>query len=445
MKGVLGEDFGEFINALENSPAVRALRVNTLKISPENYENAAGMELEKIPYLPASYIFTEEKVGSDPLHHAGAFYVQDPSAQSAVAAAAEYIPRDAVMLDLCAAPGGKSTQLAALAPDGFLISNEIVFSRAKILRSNIERTGVRRCAVTSCDTSVFAEKFPESFDAVLCDAPCSGEGMMRKYNEEVLENWSCENVKMCAERQAEILDNAAKCVKAGGILVYSTCTFNLFENELTVDAFLTRHGDFSIIPADEKISAVTADGIDFDGCNHEMKLCRRFYPHKCAGEGQFVCIMKKEGERVPSDNKSGLKPLAKDEMKIAGEFFDGAMGGIPEGYSLGKIKDCVMLYPENALCPENALFCGVAAGELIKGRFQPCHHLFSAFGTEFSRKINLKAAAPETEKYLRGETFAAECENGWCAVLIEGCSVGGGKAVDGVIKNHYPKGLRSVK
>ncbi len=443
MKPVLGADFESFICALENSPAVRALRVNTLKTAAEDFLRLVNFPLKETA-VPGGYIFDSEKVGADPLHHAGAYYVQDPSAMATVAAASPYIRGGSLILDLCAAPGGKSTQLAALCPDGFLVSNEIVPSRARILRGNVERMGVRNAAVTSFDTAVFAKEYPGCFDVVLCDAPCSGEGMMRKYNAEVLENWSAENVKNCALRQSEILENAARAASPGGILIYSTCTFNLFENEMTVDAFLSRHGEFSILPADEKVAGVTADGINFDGCAHDMKNCRRFYPHMTPGEGQFICIMKKEGE----PEASGMpmpKPLSKDELKTAEAFFEDAMGGVPEGFRLGKIKDTVMLYPENAVCPEGASLCGTAAGEVIKGRFEPHHHLFSAFGKEFIRKVLLSPDAPETEKYLRGETFNCGCENGWCAVIVGGCPAGGGKAVGGTVKNHYPKGLRLIR
>lgn len=449
MKPVLGTDFEKFINALENSPAVRALRVNTLKIPAEDFLRLAPFSVRECA-IPEGFVFDEEKVGGDPLHHAGAYYVQDPSAMATVTAASPYIPGGSLMLDLCAAPGGKSTQLASLDPAGFLVSNEIVPSRARILRGNIERMGVKNAAVTSCDTAVLAKEYPEVFDVVLCDAPCSGEGMMRKYNAEVLENWSEENVRLCAARQKEILENAAECTAPGGVLIYSTCTFNLFENEMTVDDFLSRHGDFYITDADERIKKITADGIDFEGCTHEMGKCRRFYPHLTAGEGQFICVMKRKGEREERPRKLPVT-LKKDEEKIAEDFFRDVMGGVPEGYSLCKIKDTVMLCPENALCPGGATVCGTAAGEVVKGRFEPHHHLFSAFGGDFKRRVELSADLPETEKYLRGETipyqtyFPDHAKNGWCAVLMDGCPVGGGKIVDGTVKNHYPKGLRLVR
>ena len=447
MRPILGGEYGEFINALENSPAVRALRVNTLKISPADFEKNCKWDLEKVPHTENGYIFREEKVGSDPLHHAGAYYVQDPSAMATVEAARDYIKKDALILDLCAAPGGKSSQLAQAAPDGFLISNEYVFSRSKILRGNIERMGIKNCAVVSCDTAELSRQFPSLFDIVLCDAPCSGEGMMRKYNEEVFENWSLENIDLCALRQTEILENAAKCTADGGILVYSTCTFNLSENEMTVDAFLTRHDEFSIVGAGEKVIGATRDGLDFEGCRHSMKNCRRFYPHITDGEGQFICIMKKAGERENAPavkvKSATLQPLTKEEFAAADRFFRDAMGGVPKGNNLGKIKDTVMLYPENSVCPDGAIFCGTAAGEVIKDRFQPHHHLFSAFGKSFLRKAELTSDSDDATKYLRGETIDTDAADGWCAVFIDGCPAGGGKAVGGVLKNHYPKGLRN--
>lgn len=460
MKSLQGLDFDSFINALENGSAVRALRVNTLKISDGDFLKCVPFETTPVSFVPHGFIFQKEKVGSEPLHHAGAFYVQDPSAMCAVAAAAEYIPDDALILDMCAAPGGKTTQLAALCPNGFIVSNEIVPSRARILRGNLERMGVKNVSLTSKSADFFTRDYAESFDAVICDAPCSGEGMMRKYNKEASENWSPENVALCAARQKEILDSAALCTAPGGILIYSTCTFNLSENEMTVDSFLSRHEDFSIVPADEKIVGATSDGINFEGHRHNLTCCRRFYPHLGYGEGQFVCVMRRQGERTRlrpdfsfSNKHSGgkkrppatLRPLSQDERETANAFFGDCMGGIPDGYFPAALGNTVMLCPENAVCPDGSLLCGVAAGEVIKGRFQPHHHLFSAFGKDFLRKILISSKSEQAEKYLRGETPATDCQNGFCAVLIDGCPVGGAKSVDGVAKNHYPKGLRLAK
>lgn len=460
IKSLLCGDFDAFINALENENAVRALRVNTLKISDGDFLACVPFDVSPVPFVPHGYVFQKDKVGGESLHHAGAFYVQDPSAMCAVGAASGYIPRDAFVLDLCAAPGGKTTQIAALCPDGFVVSNEIVPSRAKILRGNIERIGIKNAAVTSKSADFFTKDFSEIFDVVVCDAPCSGEGMMRKYNKEAAENWSLENVAACAARQKEILESAARCTAPGGILIYSTCTFNLSENEMTVDGFLSRHEEFSIVAPDEKIAEVTADGVNFEGSLHNLTDCRRFYPHRSCGEGQFVCVMRREGERTqnrrrlsldsaPGKGKKSprpvLLPLSKEEKKTVDEFFRDCMGGIPDGYFTALLGGTVMLCPENALCPDGAFVCGVAAGEIIKGRFQPHHHLFSAFGKDFLRKIDLSSTSDEAEKYLRGETIATSQKNGWCAVLMDGCPVGGAKAVDGVAKNHYPKGLRLAK
>lgn len=442
---VLGDEADEFFRALEESPAVRALRVNTLKISVEDFINHAPFGLSPIECVRGGYIFNEEKVGGEPLHHGGAFYVQDPSAMATVAAAGKYIKDGMFVLDLCAAPGGKSTQLAALCPAGFLVSNEFVSSRAKILRGNIERMGVRNSAVVSTSTEDIAKEFPALFDFVLCDAPCSGEGMMRKYNAEASENWSEENVHLCAERQREILANAAKCTADGGILLYSTCTFNLYENEMTVDSFLCDHEEFTLLPVRDEVAKFVAEGINFPGAHFDMTPCARFYPHKSEGEGQFIAIMKKCGEKTDrrEDRKSSpLSSLTREEERIAEEFFVDAFGGVPMGYSLKKLRNTVMLCPGNSLCPKGAVLCGTAAGEVIKGRFQPHHHLFSAFGGEMKRRVSFSSKSEEIRKYLRGETVDAPCENGWCAVLCNGVPVGGGKAVNGTVKNHYPKGLR---
>lgn len=443
MKPYLGDDFERFIEALESSSAVRALRLNPIKYSEKEAENF-GITTQQIDYIDGGFFFDEEKIGDNPFHHGGAFYCQDPSAMCTVAAAEEYLRPDMTALDTCSAPGGKSTQLAAYIPDGILYFNEINRQRAQILRSNAERLGVKNAVITSLDTSVYAKNFEAAFDVVLCDAPCSGEGMFRKYDEAVTE-WSEENIELCAKRQAEILDNAAKSVKGGGILIYSTCTYAPEEDEMTVDAFLERHGEFSLVPVSEKIKAVTRGPLPLPDLSHDLSECRRFYPHVSRGEGQFFCIMKKDADAphatLPTLKKSPARSLTRDEEKIALDFLNSNLSEIPEGYSLSMLGNTVMLAPAGAVCPDGTLCFGIAAGEITKGRFEPHHHLFSSLGKSFKRKAYLSDT--EAATYLRGETLPTDSENGYCAVIFNGVVLGGGKAVGGTLKNHYPKGLRS--
>lgn len=450
MRSLLGDEYGAFINAFEKEEAVRALRVNTLKISREDFLRCAPFSLEPLAFSENGFKFSEKKVGADPLHHAGAYYVQDPGAQSALAAVSSYIREDMRVLDLCAAPGGKSSQILTYLGSGSLLSNEIDRKRCRILRSNLERMGASRACVTCTDSADIADTFGAVFDLVCCDAPCSGEGMMRKYDEAV-EEWSVENVIACAHRQREILDCAARCVAAGGYLLYSTCTFALEENEMTVDAFLLRHSDFSIVPADPAVVSATADGVNFEGAHFDMKDARRFYPHVTEGEGQFLCLMKRDDNaevfvpRAKTKKKGKEKPgdgLTREETAAVEKFF---RENLEKGeYSFAKIGEYIMLCNDLPRHPAE-VFAGVCVGTVRSGRLEPHHHLFSVLGKRFLRRVELSAESREAVDYLSGEVIDTKEKNGWCAVLIEGCPAGGGKIVDGKVKNHYPKGLRLLK
>ncbi|MBR6676835.1 MAG: methyltransferase domain-containing protein [Clostridia bacterium] len=449
MKALLGDDYEAFISSFEEKDAVRALRVNTLKMTEADFIASSGLTLSPLSFAKCGYIFTEEKVGGHALHHAGAFYVQDPGAMCSVAAIDHVIRPDMRVLDICAAPGGKSSQLLTYLKDGLLVSNEIDRKRCRILRSNLERMGAQRVTLTNTDAKSLADTFGGIFDLVVCDAPCSGEGMMRKYDE-AIDEWSVENVLMCAERQKEILESAADCVAPDGYLLYSTCTFSLEENEMTVDSFLTRHTDFSIVPVRAEAKAATADGVSFEGAAHEMNECRRFYPHISDGEGQFLCLMKRDTGAevyVPKKKKKTKEkpasPLSKEEKQAVERFFADNIYDFTY-HSFEKIGDTIMMSDDLLRHPAEVV-AGVAVGSVIKGRLEPHHHLFSALGQDFKRKICLSSDSAEARAYLSGEVIDTDEKNGWCAVLIDGCPVGGGKAVDGKVKNHYPKGLRLIK
>ena len=443
MEKMPGIDFPAFCRAMEE-PAVRALRLNSLKCENPQLLERAGIGLTPLPFSGAAYIISNSSLGAPvgggighhPLHHAGAFYMQDPSAQSTVAAAAHVLRPGMRVLDLCAAPGGKTTQLAAaLRHTGELVACEIVPERCRILRQNIERLGVRGATVLNTDPATVASLYPGYFDFVLADAPCSGEGMLRKYPQ-AAEEWSAENVAMCAARQREILSRAADCVAGGGYLLYSTCTFSMEENEENILWFLNEHPEFSLLPAAQDVAAVTAPGVG-------IPEARRYYPHLTPGEGQFLCLMQKEeGIAGKPQYKNALRPLTKEERGAAEAFLTDAMGEVPG--ALLMLRDTVMLLSEGIVgCPPGAFCCGVAAGEVVKGRLVPHHHLFSAYGDAFLRRVDLGWDDPRCAAYLRGEGFTVDAgENGWCAVTVGGVPLGGGKIVNGYVKNHYPKGLR---
>ncbi len=322
-----------------------------------------------------------------------------------------------------------------------LVANEISRDRCRILRQNIERMGVQNAVVTSLDSEKILAYYPSFFDFVLVDAPCSGEGMFRKYPEAV-EEWSEDTVAMCACRQKKILENAAEVVAGGGYLLYSTCTFSLEENEQVIRWFLETHPDFSLLPVSADVAAVTADGIS--GEERDLSAARRFYPHLASGEGQFMCLMQKgEGLRGHTQFQDALRSLTKEEEKAVQVFLSDTLGYIPP-HLAGLRDDVIWLSDEMDECPPGTFCCGVPIGSVSKGRLIPHHHLFSAYGGNFLRKVDLSADSPQCSAYLRGEGFMWDdrAGNGWCAVHIDGVPCGGGKIVDGYVKNHYPKGLR---
>ena len=323
-----------------------------------------------------------------------------------------------------------------------LISNEIVPSRCRILTGNVERLGFRNTATTCLDPARIARIFPETFDLIMVDAPCSGEGMFRK-DDIAIQEWSVDNVLHCARRQKGILEQAAAALRPGGYLVYATCTFSLEENEMVVDEFLQSHPDFELVPVREVVRRYTSDGISYDGCTcPNLHDARRFYPHRSRGEGQFMAVLH---DRRPSGPRTaeGKKAAAKIDPVVAEFLNDTLVDHDPEQVSLYNGNP---VYVSPALAPEKgaAFSCGVTIGEIRKNYIQPHHQFFMAMGRQFKRKIELAPDSPELERYLRGEEICVDCENGWAVITTAGCSVGGVKVTGGRAKNHYPKGLRKM-
>ncbi len=453
MKQLLGIEYEAFRTELSTGTSSRALFVNTEKISPDSFCGIFDDVLTRVPFCDNGFYFESEGVGKSALHHAGAFYVQDPSAMSTVCSTV--IEKGSKILDMCASPGGK-TILAALktGENGIVVSNEYSVSRCKTLVGNIERFGLSNVICVNSDAAndtFLSDRYEESFDLVIADAPCSGEGMFRKYPEEAISEWSEDNVKLCAQRQAKILDNAAKCVAPGGKLLYSTCTFSLEENEMTVDAFLCRHPDFHLIPVTDTVRSITADAYSFDGCKTEnINLARRFYPHLSKGEGQFIALMQKQAvseDSVPrckkNHDKQILKGISKEEKAALDKLFKCLCS--PLDYSkIFKYGENIIYCENSSFIPDKHVFsCGVKIGEFSKSYIAPHHSFFKCFSDIFKNKLEISDNKEALEKYLHGECIEADISDGWCAVTCHGIPLGGGKAVSGIVKNHYPKGLRS--
>lgn len=436
MKPILKEEYDDFIKAF-NEEQVKAFRVNTEKISLSDFEKVNVFGNKKIPYVDNGFYMEMDKAGNHPYHHAGMIYIQEPAAM--IPAECIDINPNWKVLDMCAAPGGKSTQLKnKLGENGILVSNEINYGRAKILAGNIERLGLKNCIVTNKDSFALASMFESTFDLIMVDAPCSGEGMFRK-DETAVEEWSLQNVELCAKRQKEILCNAAKCLKSGGYIIYSTCTYSLNENEMVVADFIKNHPDFEIVPVSEKLLKYTSDGISFDGCEiKDINLCRRAYPHINRGEGQFVAVLHNTNNFVSYNNT----PKKKEKVNV--QFLHELLEDFD---SVGVINSGGNYYYLNSdieLNPKLTLMYGIFLGEEKKNYFLPSHQLFMAFGNKFKNKLNLNRDSDELKKYLHGEEITCDLPNGWAVVMVDGCSIGGVKVTNNIAKNHYPKGLRTL-
>ncbi len=420
MKKQLPENEWEAFFARYGEKPVKGVRLNPLKGGMSATKPLLPFLGEPVPWEKNGFYTEEEKLGSSPFHAAGLFYSQEPSAMR-VAPLLEVKGGERV-LDLCSAPGGKGTQLACeMGGEGIVVLNEPVSSRAKILSQNVERMGIKNAVVTNEYPETLAKYFPEYFDKILVDAPCSGEGMFRKNAEEALGEWSEENVRACAVRQAFILEQATKMLKKGGRLAYSTCTFSEAEDEGQVREYLRKHPEMKLL--------------------FEEKL----YPHKVRGEGHFVALFEKMEKRVEWEcrlKEAKLSVTPKSEK--AYRTFEKSFFKEKFARRLYEVNGTLYELPEGVFDWKGlqVLRVGVRLGEVKNDRFEPSHSLVACLWKEACRQaVDLSVADPRVDKYLRGEVIDGEAE-GWCVVCVEGFPLGLGKGVGGVVKNHYPKGLR---
>ena len=419
MRLQLGEEYEEFLKSLERPRAV-ALRFNPLKGEQPELPFVG----ENVPWEPRGFYYDPaSRPGLHVYHEAGVYYLQEASAMSAVALL-DPQPGERVC-DLCAAPGGKTTQIAGrMMGKGFLLCNEYSPKRAKILSRNIERLGVANALVTNETVDRLAARLPGFFDRVLIDAPCSGEGMFRK-EEAAVTDWSPETVEMCARRQGEILEEGAKLVRPGGRLVYSTCTFAPEENELAVAAFLSRHPEF------------TPEAVDAPWFTPAGEGMFRLWPHKLLGEGHFAAVLRKTvGEESDVATAAGEK-LPKQWEAFARELDI----RLPVGKAVSFGRN---LYWAPEDMPDirklKVLRPGLELGEVKKDRFEPAH----ALALWLRGCGNEQSCDPEGEEmkaYLHGDVIPS-VKKGWCLVKAGPYSIGWGKGDGSVLKNHYPKGLR---
>ena len=431
LRALLGAEFDDYLASLERPRAV-ALRRNPLRPRPP-----LPFALEPVPWCPDGFYYDPaERPGLHPWHEAGLYYLQEASAMAPAVLLAPQ-PGDRV-LDLCAAPGGKSTQLAAaLQGQGLLVANEIHPQRARVLSQNIERMGVANALVLNEHPARLAERFPRAFDRVLVDAPCSGEGMFRKEAAAVAD-WSAATVAMCAHRQREILESAAAMVRAGGRLVYSTCTFSPEENEGVISGFLRDHPEFSLCAVSAPWFAPgRPEWVEHPAPGLEKTV--RLWPHRLRGEGHFGAVLQYNGtETADWETEPGVRT-----PELLRDFLRELDAALPAGTAAQFAGRLWLLPPElPRLRGLKVLRPGLCLGEEKKGRFEPDHALALWLDTAAST-ADFPADGPEIAAYLRGEALRGE-NRGWTLLTAGGVSLGWVKGSGGQLKNHYPKGLRRM-
>jgi len=434
MKNLLGQEYEAFLAAYD-LPRNVGLRLNPLKT--QQPPELSRFDLSPIPWEKNGFYYDiNTRPGLCAYHEAGLYYLQEASAM-APAGLLDVQPGMKV-LDLCAAPGGKTTQLAAaLMGQGLLVCNEINPKRAKILSRNIERLGVANALVLNEHPQRLEDRFEGFFDRILVDAPCSGEGMFRK-EEAAVTDWSEETVAMCANRQLEILRSAEKMLAPGGRLVYSTCTFAPQENEGVIAAFLREFPDFSVA----KVAAPWFDSgrPQWADGNEALADTFRLWPHKLRGEGHFAAVLDRCGE--PTEDGPMADKGAKVPQELA-NFCKENLVCYPEGRLLF-FADTVFAVPR--LMPElkglKVLRAGLELGELKKNRFEPAH-AWALWLKTAKNTADFPEDGDEIRKYLRGETVPGDtC--GWTLVTVDGLSLGWAKGSGGILKNHFPKALRHL-
>lgn len=427
------KEFALFLKEYEK-PFIKSIRfVNTKNIDSNIINLLHLSKQDKLPFANAYIVDNKRKFGNHPLHHAGLFYVQEASAM--LPALCTSFNDDDLVLDMCASPGGKSSQIAEQIPNGTLVSNEIITSRAVVLKENITRLGFKNVIVTST-TPENLTKLGNIFDKILVDAPCSGEGLFRKEDESI-KQWHEQINNKNAQRQLEILDKATKLVKNSGKIIYSTCTFSKLENEDVCKEFLKTHNDFIL----DEISEVVKNNTT---CGYE-NIGRRVYPFNNIGEGQFMAVFKNINEPdVDSKSKKiNMRKLTSREQKIVLDWIQKYLNNFNS--ELLAYEDNIFAVPNKKINTDGifTLQYGVNMGKIIKDRFEVNHNAFTAYGELFKQQINLTLNDEDVKKYLSGESLIVKnLNNGYACVNVENHSLGGVKIAGDRANNLYPKHLR---
>lgn len=451
MQQMLGDEYQTFLASYEK-PRTYGLRVNTSKISCEEFEKLCPFPIHKIPWVENGYFYAEEDRPSRcPYYQAGLYYLQEPSAMTP--ASRLPVEPDDLVLDLCAAPGGKATALgSALNGTGLLVANDISTSRARALLRNVELFGISNVFVANETPAKLVKAFPEYFDKIILDAPCSGEGMFRK-EDALIRDWTPEKSMELADLQKELIRQAVSMLKPGGLLLYSTCTFAPEEDEGTIASLLEECNDMELLPMEGY------DGFSegFPSCGNgdeRMKYCVRIFPHKMNGEGHFLALLRKNGSSLKTLTCSRTAP-DKNSRKLLEAFFAEiglhSIGGKPIDFQRVEIRgDKVYYLPAITGNFRGLTFLrnGLYLGDLKKNRFEPGEPFALALHKgDADAIISLPVSDERLIRYLKGETLLIESgeaanEKGWHLLCIDGYPLGFGKLVNGTLKNKYPAGWR---
>jgi len=415
---ILGDEANDFFEALTEKVKVSGLRCNTSKVEPKELESLLGMSLKPVDWCNTGFTYSSERPSKNPLYQAGLYYLQEPSAMAPVVLL-DAKPGDKV-LDLCAAPGGKSTQIAAqLQGKGLLVANDASASRSRALVKNLTLCGARNAIILKETPKRLARHFEGYFDKILVDAPCSGEGMFRK-DPEAMKAWTANKPEQCVALQEEILRYAAGMLKPGGRLVYSTCTFNLLENEGQIAKFIEKNPNFVV------------------------EKSKRLWPHKVVGEGHFVCVLKKNGEVKEGEEVSKSQPLSKLERELFNEFCQGNLKAQIDGHifshGLGSAVFATPVYVD--LSGLRVARSGWYLGEMKKDRFEPSHAMALGLKADEAQAV-YELSPEECGRYLRGESLEVVLpfsNKAWVLMCIAGYPLGWARLVNGRLKNKYPQG-----
>lgn len=437
MNALLGQHSQAFFDSLDN-PSQKGITLNTSRMDKETFEQNFNEEIEKIELTSNGYYVNSFKFGENLFNHAGIIYSQEPSAMYPVELLD--IKSGDKVLDVCASPGGKSIQiLEKLNGSGLLVSNEIVFKRAKILEENISKMGFDNVIIT-CNSPEDLENTNFLFDKIIIDAPCGGEGMIRKSNFDIV-NYNSEAIETNAIRQLKILESIKHLLKDNGTLVYSTCTYDIRENEGVIAKFLTNNPEFEILNK-KQFLAVCEKGIKVD--NFDTDLALRRYPHTCRGEGQFMIALTRK-DNVSTSNLlkqtylKGYSPLNSKELTIV----NNTLKSITDAhFDFIKRGDNIFTLPTEKidLSNLNAIYVGCYVGQIQKGLLKLTHEFYHTYGKLFKNKIELDSN--QASKYIHGEEIDTDLPNGIYAVNYLHTTLGGGKISNGKLKNYYKKELR---